>query len=304
MKIELKHLIVILFVLVLGLNGCAASATPLPLTQTAQPQATPTVNPKAALVLDMAARINAGDAEGSLAYFAEDAMIYFIGMPPTGIEIYRGVEQLRPIWEDCVNNHFKWEVEIVSTVGDVVTARTKTWHDFTIQLGVAPNEFIDVFLVQDGKITTYGSTITEGALAKFRPALAAVMPPAPTPTPSSESPVSEVTVTYADDTCTYSGPLLLKAGEIKVNWEVKDQNREGYALTFFTLDEGKDMVDLMAATVSSQPSWSSNIFYKQLGPGESQTYTFSVKPGMVYMVCWSKPPELAIGNVGPFEVVP
>jgi hypothetical protein len=35
---------------------------------------------------------------------------------------------------------------------------------FTRQLGVAPTEFIDVPEVKDGKITTYGSTITEQAL--------------------------------------------------------------------------------------------------------------------------------------------
>jgi hypothetical protein len=38
----------------------------------------------------MIERLNAGDVEGSLAYFADDAVVYFMGFPPTGIEVYKG----------------------------------------------------------------------------------------------------------------------------------------------------------------------------------------------------------------------
>jgi hypothetical protein len=76
-------------------------------------------------------------------------------MPPTGVEIYRGKEGIRPIWEECIGSHFKMEVEIVSVTGDVVNARSKTWHDFTRQLGVAPNEFVETYVVKDGKIPLF-----------------------------------------------------------------------------------------------------------------------------------------------------
>ena len=229
MKAKLYYLTVVMLILVLGVTGCTSAASlPTP-TQTAAPQATPTNNPNSALVLDMVERLNAGDVEGSLSYFAEDALVYFVGMPPAGLEIYRGKEQIQPIWEDCVDNHFKWEVEIESAYGDIVTTQAKTWHDFTRQLEVAPNEFIDVYEVKDGKIATYGSTITEEALAKFKPALAEVMPPSQTPNPLSETPATEVIVTISDSTCAYNGPMTLQAGEVNVIMDVKDHDKKSMA---------------------------------------------------------------------------
>ena len=38
-------------------------------------------------------------------------------------------------------------------------------------------------------------------------------------------------------------------------------------------------------------------------PGESQTFeSFFVDEGLLYMVCWGSPPDIAIGNAGPFVV--
>lgn len=315
MKNQAFNIIIVLSILALGLNACVAAATPSPtsppptsppLVQTSVSQAIPVDNPNEAVVLDMVRRLNEGDVEGSLDYFAEDVVSYFIGMPPTGMEFYRGREGLRPMWEYCVGDNFEWEVEIIGAEGNIVTAKTKTWLDFTRDLGVAPNEFIDVFKVEDGKITVYGSTMTEQALAEFKPALAEVMEPAATPDTSSETPGAEMSFTIADGTCSYNGPAVLQAGNIKVNWEVKDQDREAYALTLFTLETGKDMVDLMASTTNAgPPSWSDMVFHKELGPGKSQTYDgLILEEGTVYVVCWSRPPDLPIGNFGPLEVKP
>jgi hypothetical protein len=323
MKTRLIQLTVFLTILVLGAASCTNPATqpppiqtPVPEAPTAQPtqlppaeapvvQATPTVNLPSATVLDMVERLNAGDIEGSLAYFADDAMLYIVGLPPTGIEVYRGKEQLRSFWEDNVSNHFQWEVEISSAVGDVVTAHVKTWHDFTRELGVAPLEWLDVYEIKDGKITTYAGTITEEALARLKPALAEVMPPEPTTAPPSDPPVSEMTVTIAEGTCTTAGPLVLQAGEIQVTLDVQDQDNELYALTFFTLDPDKDNLDLMASTAGSgPPAWANMILYEELEPGKSETYHFTVGEGPVYGVCWSQPPDLAIGALGPFSVGP
>jgi hypothetical protein len=44
------------------------------------------------------------------------------------------------------------------------------------------------------------------------------------------------------------------------------------------------------------------LLIQELGPGKTQTYNFTVKEGPVYGICWSKPPDLPIGAVGPFEV--
>ena len=258
-------------------------------------------NPLAKVVLNMAERMNAGDLEGSLDYFADDSVTYFVGMPPTGMEIYRGKEGIRPVWEECIGSHFKMEVEIVSVVGDVVNARSKTWHDFTRQLGVAPNEFVETYVVKDGKIALYSSVLTEEALAKFKPALAAVMPPEPTAAPSTDTPVSEINVIISDDTCSYEGSMVLQAGPIKVNVDATGEDKKTYGLTFFTLDASKDIIDLMASTpLPYPPSWAKMLTLWEISPGTSKTNTLGVEEGPLYLVCWSKPPDLAVGNIGPF----
>lgn len=305
MKTGSRITLLFLLALTLVLPGCASPATQPPPTPSPVPTATPppAENPLARLVLSMADSLNAGDLEASLDYFADDSMIYFVGLPPTGMEIYQGKEGLRPVWEDSVNNHFIMDLDIVSVVGDVVTANSKTWHDFTRQLGVAPNEFVDVYQVKDNKIAAYSSTITSQALARLMPALAKVMPSQPASPPSTDVPVSDIAISFDSGTCSYSGPLVLKAGEINVNITAADTPQKEYGLSFLSLDPDKTMLDLMAATpLPEPPSWSKMLSLWEFASGDSKTVTFSAQTGPLYLVCWSKPPDLAIGNVGPFEV--
>jgi hypothetical protein len=317
MKIQSITQIIVLIVL-LGTAGCAAPvaqpvATQAPPTQppTSQPpptqpltsQETPQSARNTQVVLNMIERLNAGDVDGSMAYFADDAMIYFMGLPPTGIEMYKGKEQIRSLWQDSVTNHFEWDVKVASAADDMVNIQAKTWHDFTRQLEVAPLEYMDVYQVIDGKIKTYGSWLTEESLARFKPAFAAVVPPEPTATPFSGAPASELSVTTAAGTCSTDGPQALKAGDVKVNWNVQDQDRSKYALTLFTLDPDKDLLDLMVATYGLPPSWGDMVLMAELNPGESQTYTVKLEKGPLYLICWSQPPDLPIGNSGPIPLV-
>jgi hypothetical protein len=192
----------------------------------------------------------------------------------------------------------------------VVYAESKTWLDFTRELGVAPNSWHELFVVEDGKITLYVSTITEEALARFKPVIFEAIPGLATavqpPAASDETPVSELTITIANGTCAYDGPLTLQAGELTVGVDVQDQDWDKYAVSFFTLEEGKDLIDLMASTYNpGPPSWSRMVFLKELGPNESQTYPgFWVQEGLLYMICWAGSPDIAIGNAGPFVVKP
>jgi hypothetical protein len=320
MKTRLNQLTVTLIIFVLSIAGCANPATePLP-TQTAVPeatatqpppteapvvQATPTATLPAATVMGMTERLNAGDLEGAMAYWADDAVVYFFGLPPTGTEIYKGKEQFRPVFEENVASHLQWEVDIRSITGDEVNARAKTWHDFTRQLGVAPLEATEVYVIHDGKIVTYVWTLTEDSLARLKPALAEVMPPESPAAPAPETPVSELLVTISGGACTHDGPMTLQAGEIQVTMDVKDQDKTLYALTFFNLDPDKDFVDLMASTARADPpAWADMISIHTLGAGKSATSRFTVEEGPVYGVCWSQPPDLPMGALGPFEVKP
>jgi len=309
MKTRLFILFVMLSVFAVGISSCGSQATnPPAAAPTDVPANTPPPNlnddPQAKIVLDMVAKLNAGDVDGSLAYFSYDAMSYFIGIPPTGIEVYQGAEGLRPTWEYAAGDNLRWEVEIESVNYDIVKANTHTYMNFTEQLGVAPNDFVEYFQVEDGKITNYAEVMTEESLAEFKPALLSVMPMGSSQ-PSTESPVSELTVTFSNGTCSTPGPMVLKAGELKVNAIVEDNRWEKHAISLFTLDEGKDMVDLMSSTLRPMPAeWSMALLLKELLPGQTRDYSLNIEAGPLYLVCWAAPFELPIGNARPFEVKP
>jgi hypothetical protein len=189
----------------------------------------------------------------------------------------------------------------------VVYAESKTWMDFTRELGVAPNDWHEVFTVEDGKITGYWSVITEEALAEFRPALCAALPeacPEPAAPPDAE-PVSEITITIENGTCPYDGPMVLQAGDVNVTAAVKDETGEKYAVSFFTIEPNHDFVNLMASTYNpGPPAWSDIVWLKEVPPGETINQFFTAKEGLLYMICWTDPPAWPIGQAGPFEVRP
>lgn len=271
----------------------------------------PSVDPASVVVLTMIERVNAEDYAGAAELVADDMMAYLIGMPPTGMEIYWGKEQFQAFLEACcTGQNFEWELMPQRVEDGVVYAESKTWMDFTRELGVAPNIWHELFQVKDGKITLYVSTITEESLARFKPAIFEAIPELATavqpPPETDDLPVSEVNVTITNHTCTYDGPMTFQEGELIVNVAVQDQRFDNYAVTFFTLDEGKDLIDLMASTYNpGPPSWSDTVFLKELGPGDNQSYEgLYVKEGLLYMVCWGGSPDIAIGNAGPFTVKP
>jgi hypothetical protein len=80
------------------------------------------------------------DKRRTLAYFHDDADLYLLGLPPGGIEILRGKDQIQPEFEENIAGRFKMQVELFSVVDDAVAARTTTWHDFTREITDAPVE--------------------------------------------------------------------------------------------------------------------------------------------------------------------
>ncbi len=134
--------------------------------------------------------------------------------------------------------------------------------------------------------------------------MAAEQPEAePKATTQAPAPVSELTVTIADGACSIEEPVILKAGDVQLTVIVKDENREGYAVVFLTLDEGKDFMDLMAASTGYPPTWAHPLHYEEIGPASFKTYTITTDEGRpLYGICFSKPPDHPIGNLGPIEV--
>jgi ketosteroid isomerase-like protein len=319
------HLTILLVVGMLVGCSVAENGAELPATSQAEAMAVPTEAPTEAptapqtptaestvvLVQEHVARVNAGDYAGAVALMADDFMAYFIGMPPTGMEIYRGRDQYQTFLEECcTGQHFEMVIVPGRETNGMVWVQTKTWMDFTRELGVAPNSFHEIYRVEDGLITLYVSTMTKEALTTFRPALQEVMPEAfaalVPPDVSGITPATEITVNIEDGTCTFDSPMALQAGKLVVHANVEDELFDKYAVSFFTLDEDKDLLDLMASSYGPEPPpWVRTVFLRELDPGESQTYeNVPVNEGLLYLVCWAQPQGAPIGNGGPFVVVP
>jgi hypothetical protein len=254
----------------------------------------------------MAESLNGGDLEKLLTYWADDATFYIFGLPPYGSELVQGQEALRTEFADEIANHQRLEVKIESVKDGIITTREKTWHDFTRQLGVAPLEATGVYQIKDGQIANYAWTLNQESADQLKAAFYEAMPPeeaAPVNT-AAVTPVSEMTVVFADGTCHYDGPLVLQVGEVQVTMVAQDSDSEKVAFSLFTLDEGKDFIDLMVSTVNAgPPPWAQTILLKEIQPGASRTVPVTIKEGLVYAVCWGQPAEIPVGNFGPLEVV-
>lgn len=298
-------LIVLILALVLLTGGCTVQLIEPP---AAAPAAMPLTD-GTAIVEAVVTHMNAGELEEMLAYYDDDATVYFLGLPPTGTEVYRGKDAIRAIMADNVANHFSAEVDVAESSESIVTGTMTSWHDFTREIGVAPVTAYVIYELANGKIVTEEWVVGEPSLAQIKEAFLAMGPPEAVPETASGTatvaPLTSLTITIADGACNYDGPMVLQAGNLDVTLNVEDQDQSLYALTLFTLDPGKDMLDLMVATVQDgPPSWANTIYLREVGPGKSETRSLRLSEGPVYAVCWSQPPALAIGGVGPFEVQP
>lgn len=122
----------------------------------------------ATVVTDHIVAFKSGNLDAAQAYFADDAVYHLEFMDET----YTGVDEIRAWWEELAAQNFDIEVEVVKVEGDTVTTNTKTWVDFTRELGIAPLEATEVYIVQDGKIMSGTWIPTEESVAKLQAAMA------------------------------------------------------------------------------------------------------------------------------------
>jgi len=126
----------------------------------------------AEVVTAMADALNAGDVEATMVLFTDDAIIkvwYGDARPPSS---HVGREQVRAFMEKIVAGNFKIQVEILQVLGDIAVTRTKTWMDASIQLGIAPLDYIEIYTIQDGKIKGFIDIATDETVAKLKAAMA------------------------------------------------------------------------------------------------------------------------------------
>ena len=112
-----------------------------------------------------------GDLEGSLAYWADDAVVRLIGAPPGERDTYHGKEEVYAWFQSLSAQHFKMKEELIQAEGDTLTVKALSWSDRTRQLGVAPLEATEVYVVRNGKIASLTWTITPQSEAKLRAAV-------------------------------------------------------------------------------------------------------------------------------------
>ncbi len=112
-----------------------------------------------------------GDLDGSLAYWTDDAVVKLIGAPPGQPDTLRGKAAVRAWFESLLPMHFEIKEELIKEEGDTVTVKALTWMDPTRQLGIAPLEATEVYVLKNGKIAQMTWTITPESQAKLQAAM-------------------------------------------------------------------------------------------------------------------------------------
>jgi hypothetical protein len=112
--------------------------------------------------------LNTDDVDASTVFYADDAVVRF----PDDDETLTGLEQIHPWIEWLLGVNFVIEAESIQVEGDTVTVAIRTWADPSRELGIAPLEGTDVYVIKDGKIASQTSAYTEESKAKIQAALA------------------------------------------------------------------------------------------------------------------------------------
>jgi len=268
----MKKLCLTLIVLLIALLGCQQQPNP------------------EEMLADMESALDAGDVDATMALFADDAVVKLVpALPPGSPDTYSGAEEIRGWFDELMAGNFEIDVEVLDVDGDTVTTRTSTWMDATREMGVAPLVATETYTIRDGKIRGFTWAISDESLAKIQAAMAPAM-----------------TVTFSGDACTYDGSATIPAGPVTVNWAIKGQPRDGYALAIVTLDEGKTFEDLDAWPSVGKPPWAELVAMEERFPEEQSpdnlSFVAEVTEGPIFLVCFTADPDAKVGVLGPVDV--
>ena len=103
--------------------------------------------------------LNAGDLDAVMALIADDAEFYMGAEEPALV----GIDQFRELFGELIAGHFRIEALPQEVDGGTVTTATKTWGDGIP--GGGPNVATEVYVVEDGKITSISWTPSEETMA-------------------------------------------------------------------------------------------------------------------------------------------
>ena len=110
--------------------------------------------------------VNAGDVEGALAHYADDAVLDIVPF-----STHTGEEEIRAYFEGTAALNATLEHEVIQVGDDTITLRTWYTDDDMRALGLKL-EGIDEITFQDGKIMTETWTATDETMAALEAAMA------------------------------------------------------------------------------------------------------------------------------------
>lgn len=119
--------------------------------------------------------INAGDAEGAMAYYAQDAVSIALPAPPGTTGVIVGYDDILQVTRDLIAGNMQIEITDFHVFGDSATMTALHTDDAFIELGVAPLEFTGTTTVQDGLIVLETWVIRAESRERFFAAIVAAM---------------------------------------------------------------------------------------------------------------------------------
>jgi hypothetical protein len=337
MNAHIRKFSIVFLVMVIGVIGCTPQATPPQPTEAAAPLSptntsappTPTATPPLPpvcqsletrdtsseltakdVVSAMVLALNTGDIAKAMSFFAEDARVFVLGVPPDGYQSMLGKEEICRFLAGYADNNVEWELtglfSVPSFGGSSVTANSNIGLDDYRALGVISLQFIEKFWLFDGKIVEYSAYLYVDSLTQLRDVLPEIT--FTKPDTSSATPGSEVTVVISNHISTYEGPSVWQSGYIDFTIEIMDHKDEEYGCFNVHIDEGFDVFDLASALnpTGIRPAWARyrNIF--DFGYWDTNTKQHHISAGglgEMYLVCMGRR-DTIIGLFGPFEVNP
>ncbi len=126
------------------------------------------------------ATLNAQNADGALALFADDATVRQAPPQPGSTGVYQGKAAVRIFLASDVAQHIHFDLTAPrQVVGERVTWINNTSIDPWRNLGIAPLQGQGDAIVHDGKIVSLTITLTPDSMAKLQRAIAAMTPNGP-----------------------------------------------------------------------------------------------------------------------------
>ena len=166
-RINLKHMaLLLLLALLLTVHG----ATPAQAQEDGEAPAPVGVEAIFRAAYDA---LNAGDAEGNMAFYAQDAVSVALPPPPGSTGVTVGYDAMLEATKEFVSRNLHIEFLDFHANGDSATFTALVTEDVFTDLGVAPMELSGTTTVQNGKIILETWVMRPESFAKFMAAIAA-----------------------------------------------------------------------------------------------------------------------------------